>query len=79
MSYTNATGGLSLVIINESATPHQVLNRVNGSAATGTFPVAFVAGSDPSAANSPTNLSAVSVQTGNSGNPVPPYSCYAST
>ena len=75
MSYTNATGGVSLVITNKSATPHQVTVRMDGSAATGTFPLTFVAGSDPSAANSPTNHSAVSVQTGNSGNPVmvPPY------
>ena len=75
MSYTNATGGVSVVITNKSATPHQVTVRMNGSAATGTFPLTFVAGSDPSAANSPTNQSAVSVQTGNSGNPVtvPPY------
>jgi len=76
MSYTNAAGGLSIVITNKSATPHQVTIRVNGSAAAGTFPLLFVAGSDPSAANSPTNQAAVAVQTGNSGNPVtvPPYS-----
>ena len=76
MSYTNATGGLSVVITNKSATPHQVTIRVNGSAATGTLPLTFVAGSDPSAANSPTNHAAVAVQTANSGNPVtvPPYS-----
>jgi uncharacterized protein (TIGR03437 family) len=75
MSYTNATGGLAVVITNKSATSHQVTIRVNGSAATGTFPLTFVAGSDPTAANSPTNQSAVSVQTGDSANPVtvPPY------
>ena len=76
MSYTNAAGALSLVITNKSATAHQVTVRVNGSAATGTFPLTFVAGSDPSSANSPTNLSAVAVQTSSSGNPVtvPAYS-----
>ena len=75
MSYTHATGGLSVVITNKSATPHQVTIRVNGSAATGTFSLTFVAGTDPSAANSPTNQGAVAVHTGNSGNPVavPPY------
>jgi uncharacterized protein (TIGR03437 family) len=67
---------LSVVITNKSATPHQANIRMNGAAVTGTFPLTFVAGSDPSAANSPTNQNAVSVQTGNSGNPVtvPPYS-----
>lgn len=75
MSYTNANGGLSVVITNKSATPHQVTIRVNGSAVAGPFPLTFVAGPDPSTANSSANGSAVVVQTGNSGNPVtvPPY------
>jgi uncharacterized protein (TIGR03437 family) len=76
MSYTNATGGLSLVIANKSATAHQVNVRVNGSPAASPFPTQFVSGTDPSAANSPENPNAVAVQTGSSGNPVtvPPYS-----
>ena len=76
MSYTDAQGALSVVITNKSAISHQVNIRVNGSAATGTFPLQFVSGSDPSAANTPANPNAVSVQTGSSGNPVavPPYS-----
>ena len=49
MSYLNATGGLSVVITNKSATAHQVTIRINGSAATGTFPLQFVSGSDPTA------------------------------
>ena len=75
MSYTNAVGGLSVVITNKSATAHQVTIRVNGAAATGTFPLQFVTGTDPSAANTPANSNAVTVQTGSSGNPVivPPY------
>jgi len=76
MSYTNATGGLSVVITNKSATAQQVTIRVNGSASTGTFPLQFVSGSDPSTANSPTSPNAVAIQTGSSGNPlmVPAYS-----
>ncbi len=75
-SYTNAAGGLSAVITNKSATPHQVTIRVKGAAATGTFPLEFVAGADPSAANTPANPSAVAIRSGSSGNPVtvPAYS-----
>ena len=75
-SYTNATGGLSVVVTNKSATAHQVTIRVNGSAATGTFPLQFVSGTDPSAANTPSTPNAVAIQTGSSGNPVsvPAYS-----
>jgi uncharacterized protein (TIGR03437 family) len=76
MSYTNAQGGLSVVITNKSATPHQVTVSVNGTAAAGTFPLQFVAASDPSTANTPTATNTVSVQNGTSANPVtvPAYS-----
>jgi uncharacterized protein (TIGR03437 family) len=76
MSYTNAAGGLSVAITNKSAVAHQVTIRVNGTAATGTFSLQFVTGSDPSTANSAANPSAVTIQTASSGNPVtvPPYS-----
>jgi uncharacterized protein (TIGR03437 family) len=76
MSYTNATGGLSLVITNKSATAHQATIQVNGAAATGTFPLQFVAGTDPSAVNTPESPNTVAIQTGTSANPVtvPPYS-----
>jgi uncharacterized protein (TIGR03437 family) len=76
MSYTNATGGLSVVITNKSAMVHQVTIRVNGTTATGTFPLQFVTGADPSVANSTANPNAVTIQPGSSGNPVtvPPYS-----
>ena len=76
MSYTNAQGELSLVITNKSATPHQVTIRVNGTAATGTFPLQFVTAADPTTANTSTATNAVSVQTASSANPitVPPYS-----
>jgi hypothetical protein len=76
MSYTNAAGGLSVVIANKSATPHQATVRVNGAPAAGTFALQFVTGTDPSTANTPANPNAVAIQTGSSGNPVtiPPYS-----
>jgi uncharacterized protein (TIGR03437 family) len=76
MSYSNAQGGLSVVITNKSATPHQVTVRVNGAAATGTFPLQFIAAADPSTANTPSSTNTVSVQTASSANPitVPPYS-----
>jgi uncharacterized protein (TIGR03437 family) len=76
MSYTNAQGGLSAVITNKSATPHQVTVRINGTAATGTFPLQFIAASDPSTQNTPTAKNVVSVQNGTSPNPitVPAYS-----
>ncbi len=75
MSYTNAIGGLSVVITNKSATAHQVIIRENGAAATGTFPLQLVTGADPSTANTAANPKAVTIQTGSSGNPVmvPPY------
>jgi uncharacterized protein (TIGR03437 family) len=76
MGYTNATGGLSVVITNKSGAAHQVTIRVNGAAATGSFPLRFVSGADPSAANSAASPNAVVMQTGSSSNPVtvPPYS-----
>jgi uncharacterized protein (TIGR03437 family) len=75
-AYTSTTGGLSLVITNKSATAHQVTIRVNGAAASGTFPLQSIAGSDPGAANSFENPNNVAMQTGSSANPVtvPPYS-----
>ena len=76
MSYTNATGGLSVVITNKSATAHRVTIRVNGAAATGSFPLQFVTATDPSSANTAASPTTVTIQTGNSGNPVmvPAYS-----
>jgi alpha-L-arabinofuranosidase len=65
-SYTNAIGGLSAVITNKSATTHQVTIRVNGSAATRTFPLQFVSATDPSTANSAAAPNALTVQTAKS-------------
>jgi len=76
MTYANATGGVSTVITNKSATPQQVTIRINGAPASGIFPLQFVAGLDPSAMNTPSNPNAVTIQAGSSGNPVtvPAYS-----
>ena len=76
MSYSNAQGGLSVVITNKSATAHQVTVRVNGSPATGPFPVQFITAADPSTANTSASKNAISIQTASSANPitVPPYS-----
>ncbi len=75
MSYSNAQGGVSVVITNKSATPHQVTVRINGAAATGTFPLQFATAADPSTANTAASPNAISVQATNSANPitVPPY------
>jgi hypothetical protein len=76
VSYTNGGGGSSVVITNKSATAHRVTIRVNGAAATGTFPLQFVASADPSAANTPGKPNNVAIQKGTSANPVtvPAYS-----
>lgn len=75
-SYTNAQGGMLVVIVNKSATTHQVTIRVNGTPATGTFPLQLVSASDPSAVNSPMNPNTIALQTAVSANPVtiPAYS-----
>jgi alpha-L-arabinofuranosidase len=76
MSYTSADGALAVVITNKSAAPHSVIIRVNGEVAPGSLPVHFVTGTDPSAANTPANPTAVTIQSGRFTNPVtvPPYS-----
>jgi uncharacterized protein (TIGR03437 family) len=76
MSYSNAQGGLSVVITNKSATPHQVMVRINGSAASGTIPLRFISAADPSTANTATSQNTISIQNASSSNPitVPPYS-----
>jgi uncharacterized protein (TIGR03437 family) len=75
MSYSNTQGGLSVVITNKSATPHQVTVSVNGAEATGLFPLQFITAADPSTANTSTSKNAISIQTASSANPitVPPY------
>jgi uncharacterized protein (TIGR03437 family) len=75
VAYTNATGGVSVVVTNKSATSHQVTVRMNGTAPSGPFPVQFITATDPSSANTFT-VTSVAIQASSSGNPVtvPPYS-----
>jgi len=75
-AYETATGQQSVVITNKGATAHQVTIRVNGTPPSGTLPVTFIAGGDPTVQNTATNQNAVTVQTTTSGNPVlvPAYS-----
>lgn len=65
-----------MVITNKGAAGQQVTIRVNGAAVSGTLPVQFITGSDPSLTNTASNQNVVSVQTSASANPVtvPAYS-----
>lgn len=74
-AYSSAAGKLSLVITNKSATANQATITVNGAPATGTLPLTFISGNDPTAQNTATS-SPVSLQTSTSSNPVtiPAYS-----
>jgi uncharacterized protein (TIGR03437 family) len=75
-AYTSASGQQSVVIANKGAAAHQVTIRVNGTPVSGTLPVQFIAGTDPTVVNTASAPSAVSVQTSTSSNPVgvPAYS-----
>jgi uncharacterized protein (TIGR03437 family) len=75
-AYTTATGQQSVVITNKGATANQATIRVNGTPVAGTLPVQLIAGSDPTAQNTATNPSTVSVNSLASLNPVtvPAYS-----
>jgi uncharacterized protein (TIGR03437 family) len=75
-AYATAAGQQSVVITNKGATAQQVTIRINGAPVSGTLPVQFIAGSDPTAQNTAANQTAVSVQTSTSSNPVsvPAYS-----
>jgi|SRR5208283_806622 len=75
-AYTGATGQRSVAITNKGATAQTVTIRVNGTPLSGALPVQFIAGYDPSAQNTATNQTTVSVQSSTSANPVnvPAYS-----
>ncbi|HYL73522.1 MAG TPA: hypothetical protein VEU96_04920, partial [Bryobacteraceae bacterium] len=76
MAYTNAAGGLSVVVTNKSSTAHQITIRVNGNAAAGPFPIQFITGTDPGAMNTAAHPNSIAIQTATSANPVvvPAYS-----
>ena len=75
-AYSGVTGQQSVVITNKSATVHQVTIQVNGTPVSGTLPVTYIAGSDPTVQNTAANQGAVAVQSATSSNPVtvPAYS-----
>jgi uncharacterized protein (TIGR03437 family) len=75
-AYTSAWGQQSVVIANKGAAAQQATIRVNGTPVSGTLPVQYIAGSDPTVTNTASSPNAVSVQTSISANPVtvPAYS-----
>jgi len=75
-AYTSATGQHSVVIANKGAAAQPVTLRLNGTAVSGTLPLQFIAGSDPTLVNTAAKPNTVSVQTSTSANPVavPAYS-----
>jgi uncharacterized protein (TIGR03437 family) len=75
-AYTSATGQHSVVIANKSATAHNALLRVNGTAVSGTLPIQFIAGVNPAAVNTGAASTDIAVQSWVWANPVelPPYS-----
>jgi hypothetical protein len=79
MSYSNAQGGLSVVITNKGSLAQQVTIHVDNMKPEGPIPLQFISGvtsgaPDPSLKNSFSTQN-VSIQTATSGNPivVPPY------
>jgi uncharacterized protein (TIGR03437 family) len=75
-AYTSAYGQQSVVIANKGAAAQLATIRLNGTPVSGTLPVQFIAGSDPTAVNTASSPNTVSVRTSTSANPVtvPAYS-----
>jgi uncharacterized protein (TIGR03437 family) len=75
-AYSSAAGKQSVVITNKGATANQVNITLNGTPVSGTLPLTFIAGSDPTVQNTATSQNTVAVQTSSSTNPVtvPAYS-----
>jgi hypothetical protein len=80
MSYSNAQGGLSVVITNKGATTQEATIHVDNAKVSGPVPLQFISGATGTGPNPAlTNSFAaqnVSIQTASSGNPItlPPYS-----
>jgi uncharacterized protein (TIGR03437 family) len=74
-AYTSATGQQSVLITNKGATAQQVTVNVDGTPVTGTLPMEFIAGTDPTVVNT-ADSAAVAVQTSTAATPVtvPAYS-----
>ena len=75
-AYTSPTGLESVLITNKGATAQRVTILVNGTAVSGTLPIQFIGGPDPTVQNTASSQNAVAIQTASSGNPVnvPAYS-----
>ncbi len=75
-AYTASNGLQSVVITNKGATANQVTMQINGTPVSGTLPVTFIAGSDPTAQNTASSQDSVAIQTSTSTNPltIPAYS-----
>jgi uncharacterized protein (TIGR03437 family) len=75
-AYTSSTGQHSAVITNKGAAAQQATIRVNGTPVSGTLPLQFISGSDPTAVDTASSSATVAVQTSTSANPVavPAYS-----
>jgi uncharacterized protein (TIGR03437 family) len=75
-AYQTSTGQQSVVITNKGATATPVTINLNGTAVTGTLPLTFIAGTDPTVQNTGSSATPVTVQTSTSTNPVtiPAYS-----
>jgi uncharacterized protein (TIGR03437 family) len=69
-AYQSSTGLQSVVITNKGATAQTVTININGTAVTGTLPLTFIAGTDPTVQNTSSTAAPVVVQTSTSTNPV---------
>ena len=76
LAYTNAVGGVSVVITNKSAVTHEVTIRMNGREVRGPLALQFVTDANPSTNNSQTDPTLIAVQKDSSRNPIAvgPYS-----
>jgi uncharacterized protein (TIGR03437 family) len=75
-AYSSSAGAQSVAITNKGATAQQVTIRINGTPVSGTLPVQFIAGADPTAVNTASTSDTVAVKASTSANPVtvPAYS-----
>jgi uncharacterized protein (TIGR03437 family) len=75
-AYASATGLESVLITNKGAAAQPVSVSVNGTPVSGTLPVQFIGGNDPTVQNTASAPNAVTIQTNTSTNPVtvPAYS-----
>lgn len=75
-AYIGATGQQSVLISNKGATAQQVTVNVNGAPVSGSLPVQWISGTDPTVTNTATSPNNVAIQASTATNPVavPAYS-----